>query len=100
MRQFHDLQDKEQLQKEATAIADMNFSRQEVEEFRDLYIHHDDDLSGSLCFDEVRQMICKVVALGAKRTQDLRMHFNAVLENDYTGTTGRIHDEIDFPEFL
>jgi len=79
MRQFHELQDRERVAKEQTAIKETGFTQTEVAGFRELFIAAaGDDGSGQVSFEEVCNLIHTVTPLGDKYLHQLHAIFREV----------------------
>lgn len=97
MKQFQELQDRERVQKELTAIRETGFDATEVAEFRELFLAADDG-TGELSLQEITRMICMIVPLGDQLKSELTDMFRQVTGRQMHVEGSR--NEADFPEFL
>lgn len=103
MRQFHDIQNQERLDKMEHLVTETGFNHDEVAGFRELFTRSDLNGDGELSENEVRHMMQNVCPMGQKNLDllhtmltDIRDHVTEEQGQKLEG--GR--DSIDFPEFL
>merc|ERR1712039_70038 len=110
MRQFHDLQDRERIIKEQTAVNQTKFSNDEVEEFRSLFMGENgaEGYRTELPFSELAKMIAQICPLGDSNRAALLAIFREVVDKHEVQTEGFVDisthevdkDKADFPDFL
>jgi len=98
MRQFHDIQSQEKIEKELQAIEETSFSAEEVHEFRELFLNTDVDGDLELSITEVKKMIANICPVGNNNCDVLQQAFNDV--SNKQGMVDGSLDQCDFPEFL
>lgn len=94
MRQYHDEKDEEYLRKEEAAVLETGFSKDEVDQFKEIYNSADKYKSGELSFQEVRAMLSVVIPSGVLEEQVKE------LTEILCGCDEDGNRETDFPEFL
>merc|ERR1712167_67953 len=94
LREFHDMNEQEHLNKEHGQILNSLFSSTEVKAFREIFIYVDDNSNDSLSFEQVKEMVSRVIPLGDKLTGRLKTMWSRKASEDSDT------DRIDFPEFL
>jgi Ca2+-binding EF-hand superfamily protein len=105
MRQFHDIQNQERLEKMEKLVTETGFNHDEVKRFHELFVMCDWDRDGEMSEVEVRKMMEKVCPLGDKNLAELHKIFVSVREHVAADQAlgqkleGRT-DAVDFPEFL
>jgi len=97
MKLFREWEENERVAKEWSAIKNTGFTQQEVQEFRDLFIHGG-DAEGEISFEKFRAMIHAITPLGDALTAELEVIFFEMVSK--RKTTARVNDHADFPEFL
>lgn len=103
MRQFHDIQNQERIDKEVKAVASTGFSPTEVQGFRDLYMSCDSNGDNQMHLPEVKNMLQNVCPLGDKNAAELAAMFRQVRDevDQQQGTKLEgSSDAVDFPEFM
>jgi len=103
MRQFHDIQNQERIDKMERLVSETGFNPTEVQGFRELFLLTDVDHDGELSESEVRHMIQKVCPLGDRNGTELHRLFVSVREQVTKEQGQKLEgskDSVDFPEFL
>lgn len=100
MRQFHDINAQERIEKMERCVAETEFSQIEVQGFNELFTASDTDMNGRLSEVEVREMIQNVCPLGTRNGAELHKMFVNVQETVEHHNSKGSHDLVDFPEFL
>jgi len=97
VRQFHDIQAQEMVDKEMRAVEEAGFSWQEVHSFRELFDKAKAEGARELSVNDVRQMVSCFCPLGERNAATLAAEFQKARRRllNEEGTPG-----IDFPEFL
>jgi len=98
MRTFYDIQVQEKLRKEEDAIKETGFVRDEVHDFRELFLQSDVDGDEQLTLLEVIDMVRKTGALDEERKEVLIRFFHEVTGQE-AKAKGRFA-KADFADFL
>jgi len=93
MRHAQELDDQERLDKLRTAIQDTGYNREEIAQFRDLFMAADLDRDDRLSQQEVRDMIDHVMPLNDGEKGEFGQLFSRY-------NTMKIGDMLDFPDFM
>mmetsp|Transcript_65427 Transcript_65427/g.156442 ORF Transcript_65427/g.156442 Transcript_65427/m.156442 type:complete len:1252 (+) Transcript_65427:325-4080(+) len=91
MRLLQEISDREKVTKEIAAVTDTGFSPQEVEEFRTLFLSHNEGI-GALTVDHARAIIHMITPVGDKYAEEFRSIFYEMVTNEKCVA--------DFPDFL
>merc|ERR1712194_259567 len=98
MGQLRELQDRDRLVKEQMAVKETGFSKQEVKDFRDLFLRCDVDGDGELTLKECIDLMKSVGPVSSKNVAEFAVIFRDVSNRQHLVEGSA--DCADFPEFL
>lgn len=100
MGQLQEIQDRERYAREQKAIQEVGFTKEEVLDFRKLFMSVDDDGDGEITLAESMAMMQAICPLGAKNTADFTIIFKQIVRRQRGVSQDDPAERSNFAEFM